>query len=359
MDDNMDRLLRYDYITATSIRNVIKQIDAYQREWKVKDKLSADQLAELRHLATVQSIGSSTRIEGSKLQDEEVADLIKHMEIQKLESRDEQEVAGYFTVLEIIQEQFEDMKLSVNLIKGLHNELMRYSVKDEFHRGKYKQLSNQVVATDGEGNQKIIFQTTSPMQTEQAMEDAINWLNETLDKGSLHPLEAIAAFVYEFLTIHPFQDGNGRLSRLLTNLLLFRAGYEFLQYASLESIVEQDKAAYYKSLMVAQRYRGKDEEQIGRFVYFLLSSIRKLTSRLEDDEEAIVEEPEALYLNKRQRQVFDFIKKDGVLSIKEIDTLLPQVSRNTLKYDLSKLTEEGLLVRKGKGRGTVYEAAKR
>lgn len=359
MDDNMDRLLNINEISWATIQKKVGRIDDYQTNWTDREDLSMDQLLELRELATIQSIGSSTRIEGSQLQDEEIASLVENMSIQKLESRDEQEVAGYFNALQIILEGYEDIPLTINIIKGLHKQLMQYSTKDEHHRGKYKTLSNQVVATLPNGDQRTIFKTTPPMQVETAMEEAVTWYNHKIEEGEINPLIVIGTFIYEFLTIHPFQDGNGRLSRLLTNFLLLKNGYDFIQYASLEQEMELYKGDYYKSLMLAQRFRGADEEIIGSWLIFLLKSIERVMKKLDDDGDRIVHEPRALYLNRRQKNVLNYFERNEVLSVGDIDRLIPEVSRNTLKYDLSKLTEEGLLVRKGKGRGTVYEAAKR
>ncbi|MEZ4984115.1 MAG: Fic family protein [Saprospiraceae bacterium] len=354
----MDKLLRLDYMTHASVQKVIEAIDGYSRTWKVQQHLGKDQLRELQHLAAVQSIGSSNRIEGNRMSDEEIARLIQHLQIQQLSSRDEQEVIGYYNALEIIQEQYEDLELSETLIKALHKELLRYSEKDMHHRGAYKSLSNQVVATDETGEQRIIFQTTDPALTPSAMEKAVAWYRESRSNNRYHALIRIGAFVYEFLTIHPFQDGNGRMSRLLTTLLLLQEGYEFILYASLERVIEEDKAGYYKALMAAQRHRGSEEEEIGRWLYYLLNAIRQLTGRLEEDERLMVEEPAGLYINSRQRKVLDFIRREGELAVREIDALLPDTSRNTLKYDLRKLTDEGLLAQRGKGRGTVYTLLK-
>jgi Fic family protein len=350
----MDRLLRLDYITQTSIKGLIEKIDKYNRNWKRRDQLDPEQLRSLRKLAAIQSIGSSTRIEGSSLSDEEVARLIENMDITQLVSRDQQEVAGYYRVLDILQEQYGELTLSETLIKGLHNELMRFSSKDNHHRGDYKKQSNRVVATDEAGNERTIFNTTSVLQTPDAMRKAVEWYDRSLGEGNRHPLIIVFTFVYEFLTIHPFQDGNGRLSRLLTNFLLLKAGYEFVLYHSIEQRIEDEKKAYYKALMLAQRYRGKEEEEIGRWLFFMLNTMQKLTQKLDDDEVMIVEEPQALYLNRRMRNVLDFFKQEDELSVREIDELLPEISRSTVKNDLSQLTKAGYLKRHGKGRGTVY-----
>ncbi|MEM9527904.1 MAG: Fic family protein, partial [Bacteroidota bacterium] len=174
-----------------------------------------------------------------------------------------------------------------------------------------------------------------------------------------HPLVVIGTLVYEFLTIHPFQDGNGRLSRILTTLLLLREGYDFIQYASLEQEVERYKSDYYKSLMLAQRFRGKDRETIESWLIFLLRSVRSVTRKLKGNDNRTLEEPSALYLNRRQRSVLNYFERKEELSVGDIDRLLPEVSRNTLKYDLARLKEAGYIRRHGKGRGTVYVATKK
>lgn len=352
----MDNLLRFDYLSQTSIQTLIKKIDKYNKEWKQRDQLNPEQLRTLKKLATISSIGSSTRIEGSSLSNEEVARLIDNMDITKLVSRDEQEVAGYYRVLDILQEQYAELPLSESMIKGLHNELLRYADKDQYHRGEYKKHSNRVVATDAKGNERTIFQTTDAVHTPEAMRKAVNWYLQEIEKGVRSHLVVIFTFIYEFLSIHPFQDGNGRLSRLLTNFLLLKAGYDFVLYHSIEQGIEDEKKGYYKSLMLAQRYRGKEEEEISRWMFFMLNTLYKLTGELDKDESTILKEPQALYLNRRMRNVLEFVRQEGELSVKEIDALLPTVSRSTVKNDLGKLKEAGYLERHGKGRGTVYVA---
>lgn len=351
----MDRLLKIDDLRQIVITSLLGYIDDFRDEWIDRTDLDPEQLNRLREMATVQSIGSSTRIEGSQLQDDEINSLIENMEITELKSRDEQEVAGYYRGLQLILESYENIPLTVNIIKGLHKQLMEYSTKDEHHRGEYKTLSNQVVATLPNGQQRTIFKTTPPMQVEGQMQHAINWLNREIEADNYHQLVVIGAFIYEFLTIHPFQDGNGRLSRLLTTLLLLRYGYDFIQYASLEQEVETNKADYYKSLMLAQRFRDEDEEIIGSWMIFLLKAIKRAATRLDSGEtNMIVSEPNPLYMNQRQRSVMKYFERKDILSVGDIDRLLPEVSRNTLKYDLARLTKAGYLKRQGKGRGTVY-----
>lgn len=350
----MDRLFRYNLISAGSIKVLLQKIDVYSAGWEYQKQIDFYRLNSLRKFATIASVGSSTRIEGAEMSDEEVARLIDNMDVTKLVSRDEQEVAGYYKVLDIIQDEYSSIPINEFHILGLHNELMRYSAKDEYHRGRYKQLSNQVVATDENGNTRTIFKTTEVFQTPDALRDAIDWYHDAMEAGKYHKLEVIFAFIYEFLSIHPFQDGNGRLSRLLTHLLLLKNGYEFVMYHSFEQGIEDNKRNYYKTLMTAQRYRGTDEEEISRFMYFMLNTMYKLTGGVDKDTQTIVEEPQAMYLTRRKRRVLDFVTEKGELSISDVDALLSEVSRSTVKNDLAQLTEAGFIKRHGKGRGTVY-----
>src|SRR5690606_8521124 len=197
-------------------------------------------LKKLKSIATVRSVGASTRIEGSKLTDEEVDILLKNMDISKLQERDEQEVVGYYEALDVIDENFEEIPVTENGLKNLHNLLLKYSEKDRWHRGDYKQHSNAVEANMPDGTtQIIIFQTTAPgFPTEDAMRELITW--HDADKDT-HPLVKCALFCYDFVSIHPFQDGNGRLSRLLATLLLRKYGYKWIRYVSFEHEIESQK----------------------------------------------------------------------------------------------------------------------
>ena len=351
----MKYLLEIDVLRMQAINGRLADIDAFSDGWEGGVDFTPEQLVELRQLAMVQSIGSSTRIEGSKLTDDDIAELIRHMEVQKLVTRDEQEAAGYFNVLEIILADPTYYQLSENLIKGLHKQLLLYSAKDEHHRGEYKKITNHVVANLKSGEQKIIFDTTRPLHTPQAMANAVANFEVLKTDSTVHPILAVAAFIYEFLTIHPFQDGNGRLSRLLTNLLLVQAGYDFIQYVSLEHEVEKYKADYYLALMTAQRQRGTDQERIGSWITFLLKAISRCVDKLRADKTWLAEEPAVLYLNRRQQRVMDYVREHETLSVGQLDKFfMTETSRNTVKYDLKRLTDAGFLKRLGKGRGTVY-----
>ena len=253
--DKYTRKLYFDFKTNQRLMQYIAAIDEYRGRWNVIEKRENRYLKELRRVATIESIGSSTRIEGVTMTDEEIKNLLKDVKITRFETRDEQEVVGYYEVLEIILDNFSGIELSENYIKQLHSLLLKYSGRDTRHRGSYKSMANKIVATYATGKQKILFETTEPALVESEMFELIDWTNQQWNEKTIHPLIVLAVFIYEFLSIHPFQDGNGRLSRLLTTLFLLKQGYDFVQYISFENHIEAHKKAYYDALLTAQRKR--------------------------------------------------------------------------------------------------------
>lgn len=348
----MQLKLQFDFPATQRIIQKIGKIDQFKGEWKFLDQEENRYLKELRKIATIQSIGSSTRIEGSSLTDAEIASLINNMKISKLESRDEQEVAGYFDTLETILDNYETIDLSVSMIHALHNLLLKYSDKDTRHRGKFKELTNKVVATYPDGTTRVIFNTTEPFLVEKEMTEVLEWLNKAFDEVEFHPLIVIAAFVYEFLSIHPYQDGNGRLSRLLTNLLLLKFGYKFVFYISLEHIVENRKKDYYQALMEGQKDRYKDTERIEKWVLFFLDCLIELIQKLEQK----LKEYRSVgaYLNERQKQVLNFISENQPVKIGDIVQNMTAYNLETIRKDLQYLVREMEIEKLGKNRGTMY-----
>src|SRR5471030_2090256 len=247
-------MFRGDAIQITpEILGLIAKIDEFKGAWRALGTLAPDRLSALRRVATIESIGSSTRIEGSKLSDREVERLLSKLQIKSFTTRDEQEVAGYAEVMELVFRAWQDIPPTENHIRQLHRDLLAYSGKDERHRGSYKTASNSVSAFDADGRQiGIVFETATPFDTPRLMAELVNWLAEARDLRRLHPLLIVAVFIVVFLEIHPFQDGNGRLSRILTSLLLLQAGYAYVPYSSLESVIENSKDAYYLALRKTQ-----------------------------------------------------------------------------------------------------------
>ncbi len=349
----LDKKLFLDEDLAYLLQQKIQRIDAFNFHWdKCFPARSQALLKELKALSTISSVGSSTRIEGASLSDEEIKTLIANMAITQLKSRDEEEVLGYFEVINLIHESYEAINLSEAYIKQLHSMLLQFSSKDTRHRGEYKALSNKVVAQYPDGTSRVIFNTTEPYLTAKEMNELVDWTNIKLKDSNHHKLLVIAIFVYEFLSIHPFQDGNGRLSRLLVNLLLLRAGYGFVQYISLERIVEERKKAYYESLMMGQKNRYSDTEDLTLLLGFFMDTIEVAIDRLEQR----IAFAKNLEINDRQNLILDLIKLNGSARMSKIKESFSNVPKSTLNLDLKILAERNLIQRNGRGRGTWYTA---
>ena len=348
----MNKKLEFSGSVFQKIMKQLSIIDRFKGNWDVVELKDSKYLKELKKIATIRSIGSSTRIEGAKITDKEVEQLLKSIKLTKLSSRDEQEVIGYYEALEIILDNHEDITLSQRYIHQLHGISLKYSKKDQSHKGKFKQLSNQVVANYPDGTQRVIFRTTEPVLTPKEMEDLLDWTNKRISKSDMHPLMIIAAFVYEFLSIHPYQDGNGRLSRLLTTLLMTQGGYGFIQYVSFENLIEERKKEYYKVLMDGQKNRYQETEIIDKWVLFFLDCLVTLAGRLEGKYDVYSKLTKDL--NQRQKEVYAFIKLQRRVQMSEIESAFTKYSRNTLKKDLAYLVNEGMLLKTGERKGTRY-----
>jgi Fic family protein len=242
-------------LTVTpALLRLIASLDEFKGRWQALGRLAPDRLSALRRVATIESVGSSTRIEGAKLSDAEVDRLLAGLDVRSFRSRDEQEVAGYAAAMELVFESWRELTLTENHLKQLHGLLLTHSTRDQRHRGHYKKLPNHVEAFGPDGKSLgVVFQTTSPFDTPRAMEALVSWTREALQVGELHPLLVIGTFTVRFLAIHPFQDGNGRLSRVLTTLLLLRSGYEYAPFSSLERVIEENKDDYYRTLRSTSR----------------------------------------------------------------------------------------------------------
>jgi len=334
------------------ILGLISQLDEFKGAWRAIGRLAPDQLSILRRVATIESIGSSTRIEGSRLTDREVEKLLSSLEIRNFDTRDEQQVAGYAETMEQVFEAWEEIALTEDHMKQLHRDLLRYSEKDAHHRGEYKKQSNSVVGFDESGGQVgTVFETATPFDTARLMMEAVEWAKEALSDKRLHPLLVTAIFIVVFLEIHPFQDGNGRLSRILTTLLLLRAGYAYVPYSSLESVIEQSKEGYYLALRQTQRTVRAERPDWQPWVVFFLRALQQQMQRL-----AVKVEREKVILSampELQVQIMEFAREHGRVTIGEM-VLLTRTSRNTLKQHFRQLVANGHLEIKGGGRGAWY-----
>jgi Fic family protein len=333
--------------------SLIARIDEFKGAWRALGTLAPDRLSALRRVATIESIGSSTRIEGSKLTDREVEKLLANLEIKTFDTRDEQEVAGYAELMELVFSSWQDIPFNENHIKQLHQTLLRHSEKDARHRGQYKTNTNSVAAFDENGVQiGIVFETASPFNTPRLMAELVEWTVQQRDKAHLHPLLIIAVFAVVFLEIHPFQDGNGRLSRVLTTLLLMQAGYAYVPYSSLESVIEANKEGYYLALRQTQGTIRTEAPNWQPWLQFILRSLSEQVRRLEKkvEREKIV----LAALPQLQLQIVEFAREHGRVTIGNV-IALTGASRNTHKQHLRSLVERGHLKQQGAGRGVWYE----
>ena len=340
---------------TNEVLSLISEIDEFKGAWRAIGRIAPERLIRLRRVATIESIGSSTRIEGVKLTDREVEKLLSNIEIKFFASRDEQEVAGYADAMESIFSNWEAIDLTENHIKQFHRDLLKYSVKDERHRGAYKTLPNHVEAFDADGeNLGVVFQTASPFDTPRLMTELVDWTQTNLSDREIHPLLVIAVFVVVFLEIHPFQDGNGRLSRILTTLLLLRAGYDYVPYGSLESVVERTKESYYLALRQTQGTIRSDHPDWQPWVIYFLKVLKQHKDRLErkiERERLILGD-----LPELSVQILELAREHGRITVGEA-TRATGTNRNTVKDHFRALAKNGHLERHGAGRGSWYSLA--
>ncbi len=338
---------------SQELLKLITELDEFKGKWELLKTMSPERLAQLRKVATIESIGSSTRIEGAKLSDAEVEILLSNLQTTSFKTRDEEEVAGYAEAMDMVFQAYDDLPITENHIRQLHQVLLKHSNKDERHRGSYKTLSNQVVATNEEGEEiGVIFETTTPFDAPREMEELVKWARKAIDEDAMHPLLIIAVFNVVFLAIHPFQDGNGRLSRILITLMLLRAGYDYVPYASLEHIVEDSKDLYYKALRRTQISLKTASVDWEPWLRFFLRCLKKQKSNLE----LKIEDKKTKYdadlpiLSKKVLQLFETHEQ---LAISEM-VKLTGANQNTLKLRLRELVSAELLRRHGKARATWY-----
>ncbi|NBS75421.1 MAG: Fic family protein [Betaproteobacteria bacterium] len=341
-----------DIYISTELLNLLSEVDEFKGAWRSLGTIAPERLNALRHVATIESVGSSTRIEGSKLTDREVEKLLSKLEIKKFDSRDEQEVAGYAETMEMIFHSFADIHVTENHVKQLHRDLLRYSLKDERHRGDYKKLSNNVVAFDAQGKVVgVVFETAPPFDTPRRMTELVEWLKDARELKRLHPLLIVAVLIVTFLEIHPFQDGNGRLSRILTTLLLLQAGYSYVPYSSMESIVEQSKESYYLALRQTQQSLHSESPNWQPWLLFFMRALqqqkRRLAAKVEREKVVLETLPELAV------KILDYVRDHGRVTTRDMVREFG-ASPNTLKTTFGNLVKKGLLARHGGGRSIWY-----
>jgi Fic family protein len=347
----MDRQLTRLRPSPTLLRRVA-ELDEFKGRWQALRNLTPDRLSSLQRIATVESVASSTRIEGVTLTDDQVHHLLRNVATAALQTRDEQEVAGYAAVMDLVFESFPAMSLTENHILQLHSVLLSRCLADSSHRGAYKRLPNSIEAIDASGRSLgILLVTTPPHETPGEMQALLAATRAALAADAHHPLLVIALFVVRFLAIHPFQDGNGRLSRVLTTLLLLRAGYDHVRFASLERVIEHNKDAYYELLRRAQVTWSNDEPQLEDWVTFFVQCLVEqknvLQHRLEREQTLAPQAPLAA-------AILALVRERGRVTVRDV-VALHGANRNTVKLHLKQLVAGGQLVLRGQARGAWYE----
>lgn len=343
-----------DIVITPEMLNNIAEIDRFTASWSGGiGRPTAAELNVMRRVATIESVGSSNRIEGNKMTDAQIEELFSHINQQSFITRDEQEVAGYSDLLNTIFENYNDIPLTENYIKQLHKTLLNYSDKDERHRGEYKKDSNRVAAFDANGNEiGSIFETATPFDTPRLMEDLVKWTNNTLDDRFFHPLITIGVFVVHFLSIHPFTDGNGRLSRALTVLLMLKSGYEYMPYASMESIIEASKDAYYRALRGTQKTIWTDKVNYEPWLTFFIGSLVKQKRHLETK----IQKLQTVATKKLSGTALAILNLFATKSEMTMPEIMAQIDKNpeTIRKAVQTLVKSGKLSKQGTTKGAVY-----
>lgn len=353
--DNDDFMIKEQDIKITNqMLTIISELDEFKGSWKLLDKMAPEKLKLLKKIATIESVGSSNRIEGNKLSDKQVEELLSNIQKQSFSTRDEQEVAGYARLMDTVFEDYEIIPLSENYIKQLHQILLQYSSKDEKHKGEYKKISNTVAAYAPDGKELgIVFETATPFETPLKMEELVIWTKKNLDDRFYHPLIIIAIFVVVFLAIHPFEDGNGRLSRALTCLLLLKAGYNYTPYSSMESVIEDNKEGYYRALRQTQTTLKTEKPNFEPWLIFFLKSLQKQKIRLEyklGQNEIATFQSELTELEEIILKYFELNERGTISKLFEYTG----ANRNTIKKAMANLVERNYLILHSKGRGAWY-----
>jgi len=331
----------------------ISKIDEFKGRWREGFRLSPQILGRLKQSVIITSSGASTRIEGAQMNDEEVSRLLRGLKSKPPRGRDAEEVAGYADLLGRVFDNWRNLKLSEGNVLQFHKILLNYSKKDRRHKGKYKSSDNIVIARNEKGEKKIIFRPTPPYLVKKEMDDILYWINEEKKKNELHLLLIGFNFVFEFLAIHPFIDGNGRLARALTNLLLLQAGYSYVPYVSLEEIIEDKKIEYYTALRATQKNHKTKKEDIAPWINFMLDV---MVLQMEKAKKLMQTNDPIKLLSEKQLAIYGLFTSRDALSVSEVRVLLKvKTPLASVKQAVFRLVKLNLLERIGEGRGTRYK----
>lgn len=353
---------------------MVTKIEELKGQWIVGAQLSSQVLGRLKRSVLVTSTGASTRIEGARLSDEDIEKLMRGISMQKFTDRDKQEVKGYYELLENVFNSWRNLRFNESAVKHFHQELLKYAEKDQTHRGEYKKQENKVFMVDDANKPiAILFDTVPAYLTPKEMQELVEWTQRALQEKKYHPLLIVANFLLEFLNIHPFQDGNGRLSRVLTNLLLLKEGYLYMPYVSHEKLVEDNKPDYYVALRRSQKTinaqkdspepspmasyganklparRAKKEDIALWFNFFFTIFLKQSQMAVE----LLSKEKVEKILTKKQLAVWEFLQRVEEASPGEIANET-KVAQPTVRQALNKLLRLKKIERVGLGRSTRY-----
>ena len=330
----------------------LRQIDELKGQWIAGAQLSSQVLGRLKRSTLVTSTGASTRIEGARLSDEDIEKMMRGIGIQKFVDRDRQEVQGYYELLANLFDSWKSVSFSESAIKHLHQELLKYVEKDQTHCGDYKKQENKVHMVNDAGESiTVLFNTTPAYLTPKETQEAVDWTRKALAEKKYHPLIVIGNFLVEFLNIHPFQDGNGRLSRILTNLLLLKEGYLYAPYVSHEKLVEDNKPDYYLALRRSQKTFKTEHEDVVSWLDFFFGILLKQAQMAVD---LLSKENVEKILSPKQWAVWDYLQKVDSATPGEI-AKAAGVARRTVNQVLDKLLRLKRVERVGLGRTTSYK----
>ncbi|MDE6241229.1 MAG: Fic family protein [Anaeroplasmataceae bacterium] len=329
------------------ILNYVGNIHEFRGRQQLFIEQKPEELNRLVELAKIQSTEASNEIEGIRTTNARLHQLMNDKITPK--NRDEKEILGYRYALKLIHENYEYIPIRPNFILQLHKEM--YQFMDVNYGGKFKDVPNEIAAHYPDGHKEVIFKPLEPFETPAAVESLCNEYNKAISSGTVDPLVAIPVFIHDFLCIHPFNDGNGRMSRLLTTLLLYRSGYMVGKYISLEKKIQITKDEYYDALEKSSKSWHEEANNDTAFVKYLLGVI---LASYRDFEERIRLTMTTKKLSAKEMVEVAINKKIGKLTKSDIMELCPAIARSSIEKALKELCEEGKLIKHGGGRSTFY-----
>lgn len=332
-----------DQLWDTEVVNYLSQIHEAKGKQTLYLRQKPEQLDRLVEIAKIQSTEASNEIEGIRTTETRLRQLMSEKAAPR--NRDESEIAGYRDALNVVHESFEYIPLTPNYILQLHKIMLSHT--DSAFGGSFKNVQNYISATNADGKAYTLFTPLAPYETPPAVQEICDAYNCAMGEGKVDPLILISVFIHDFLCIHPFLDGNGRMSRLLTTLLLYRAGYEVGKYISLEAKIAKNKGAYYDALELSQTGWHEEKDDPTPFIKYLLGTIISAYRDFEDRIEIISPSSEDTVRKAVESRIGKFTKR-------EIIELCPNISASTVERNLRAMVNNGVLEKQGAGKSTIY-----